>query len=128
MRRTVAARVSSSTPPSSTSSSPASRGTPTSAATCCNSPIAPDQALDEGRPQARLHSSEPEPTCDPAVAGAKRAFLADGAIESVGRAIAGMVDPLRPATPVEREIDADRGPQPTIFLGPKAHFPNGIIG
>src|SRR5689334_22825591 len=113
---------------SSRSNSAESPRTPTSAATCSNSsPISPGQAVDEGRPEARLHTCQPQPASDPAIAGAECAFFADGAVEGVGGAVARMIDPLRTAFWIEREIGADRGPEAAIFLRPKPDLPSGIV-
>src|SRR5256885_6057914 len=105
--------------PSSSGSSPASPATPTSAVTCCNPPIAPHQSRYERRPQAGPDPGQPEAARCPRVAGADQVFLAGRAVEGVGGPVARMVDADGSAAGIEREVGADRGPQPArFFAGP----------
>ena len=112
-----------------TAAQPASPRTPTSAATCCDPAISPRAGL--ARTAATGSSSRPARRASaprPSVAGPDRIGLASGAVEGVGRTVARMVDPLRTAARVEREVGADRGPQPAIFLRPQPDLAHRIIG
>ena len=81
--------------------------------------IAPDQSLHERRPQAGLDPREAKPVGRPRCCRCGPRLPCPSPVESVRGAVARMVDPLRPAAVVEREVGADRGPQAAIFLRPQ---------
>src|SRR5206468_11523403 len=67
------------------------------------------------------------PAGDDRVARADRARLAGCEVEGIRRSVTWMVDAVRPATAVEREVGADGGPQAAIFFGAQADLPDGVI-
>ena len=58
-----------------------------------NFAVSPHQSLNEGRPEACLDAAEANPSRGPAVAGLEHARFSGRPIESVGRAVTGMIDP-----------------------------------